>query len=478
MTPSMPNARDQASSRTSPAPSMPNARDPASSHIAVVGGGLAGITAALRCADAGCEVTLFEARPRLGGLTHSFQRGELSVDNGQHVFLRCCTAYLALLDRLGVADKVALQPRLDIPVRSPVRGHTARLRRNRLPAPLHLGGSVLRYSPLHITERLRFGLAALALRGLDRTDPAADRQSFGAWLAAHGQSERATSGLWDLVGIATLNARAGQASLSLAATVFQVGMLTDPAAADIGWSLVPLRQLHGDAALAKLAEAGVRVRTSAKVRALTAVDGGGWQVAGRDDAVEVDQVVLAVPPAAAEHLLPRGALALAEGWSTRLGSAPIVNAHVVYDRRVLDEPFFAAVETPVQWVFDRTAQSGYTGGQYLAVSLSAADAIVDTPAADIRELIVPALAELLPAARGARIHDFFVTRERQATFRPAPGTASLRPAAHTALPGLVLAGAWTATGWPATMEGAVRSGDAAAAAVLGNKASLERVPAQ
>jgi squalene-associated FAD-dependent desaturase len=443
-----------------------------SRRVAVVGGGLAGITAALRCVDAGCEVTLFEARPKLGGLTHSFQRGELSVDNGQHVFLRCCTAYLALLDRLGVADQVALQSRLDIPVRSP-RGVGARLRRNRLPAPLHLGGSILRYSPLSFGERLRFALAALALRRLDRADPAADQQTFGAWLALRGQSQHAVSALWDLVGIATLNAPAGEASLALAAMVFQVGMLTDCAAADIGWSLVPLQRLHGDAALECLVKSGAEVRTGAKVRTLTTAE-GGWQVAGHDGAVEVDQVVLAVSPAAAEQLLPPGALAMPDGWSARLGTSPIVNVHVVYDRRVLDEPFLAGVDTPVQWVFDRTAQSGLATGQYVAVSLSAADGIVDTPTAEIRELIVPALAGLLPGAGRAEIRDFFVTRERQATFRPAPGTASLRPAARTALPGLFLAGAWTATGWPATMEGAVRSGDAAAIALLRSGASLER----
>lgn len=444
-----------------------------SGRVAVVGGGLAGITAALRCADAGCEVTLFEARPKLGGLTHSFQRGDLSVDNGQHVFLRCCSAYLDLLDRLGVADQVALQSRLDIPVRSANGGRTARLRRNRLPAPLHLGDSILRFAPLSFAERLRFARAALALRRLDREDPAADEQTFGRWLAAHGQSERAVAALWDLVGIATLNAPASEASLALAAMVFQVGMLTDAAAADIGWSLVPLQRLHGDAAQESLAKAGAQVHTGTKVRGLSPA-GDGWRVAGDGGTLDVDQLVLAVPPAAAEQLLPPGAVSMPDGWSARLGTSPIVNAHVVYDRRVLDEPFLAGVDTPVQWVFDRTAQSGLAEGQYVAVSLSAADAIVDKPAAAIRELIVPALARLLPAAGRAEIRDFFVTRERHATFRPAPGTAGLRPPVRTALPGLVLAGAWTATGWPATMEGAVRSGESAATAVVRSGASLER----
>jgi uncharacterized protein with NAD-binding domain and iron-sulfur cluster len=153
-------------------------------------------------------------------------------------------------------------------------------------------------------------------------------------------------------------------------------------------------------------------------------------------------------------------------WAA-LGSSPIVNVHVIYDRRVTRLPFAAAVDSPVQWVFDKTASAGLaaspgatrgTAGQYLAVSLSAADDYIDVPAAQLREQFVPALAELFPAARDARISDFFVTRERQATFRQAPGCGQLRPAAATSLPGLVLAGAWTDTGWPDTMEGAVRSG--------------------
>jgi squalene-associated FAD-dependent desaturase len=440
-------------------------------RVVVVGGGLAGITAALRCADAGCAVTLVEARPYLGGLTHSFQRGDLSVDNGQHVFLRCCTAYQALLDRLGVADRVTLQPRLAIPVRSPGRARRAGpveawLRRTALPAPTHLAGSLLRYTPLRPAERLRFVTAALALRRVDPADPATDQRSFGDWLTEHGQSERAVSALWDLVGVATLNATAAQASLALAATVFQIGLLTDAPAADIGWSLVPLRQLHGEPARECLQAAGAAVRTDWKAD-VVAPSGDRWLVRAGAEEYVADQVILAVPPTAAEGLLPAGSLPLAAGWSARLGSSPIVNVHVVYDRRVFDGSFFAAVDSPVQWVFDRTGQARLASGQYLAVSLSAADGYVDVPVATLRARLLPALAALLPAAGTARVRDFFVTRERHATFRPAPGTAGLRPPAATAHAGLWLAGAWTATGWPATMEGAVRSGDAAAAGVLG-----------
>ncbi|HKS98405.1 MAG TPA: hydroxysqualene dehydroxylase HpnE, partial [Rugosimonospora sp.] len=411
--------------------------------VAVIGGGLAGITAALGCADAGLPVTLFEVRPWLGGLTHSFGRGPLSVDNGQHVFLRCCVAYLRLLDRLGVADRVRLQRRLDIPVRDAGTGRTVHLRRNGLPAPLHLGGSLLRYAPLRPAERLRFVRAALALRAVDRSDPGVDGQSFGGWLHAHGQSERAVRDLWDLVGVATLNARAGDASLALAATVFQVGLLTRADAADIGWSRVPLRDLHGQPALAALVAAGARVRTSTRVDGLVRT-GEGWRVGCRGEEHMADHVVLAVPPPVAQRLLPPGAAGLPDGWAERLGSAPIVNAHLVYDRRVMAGEFLAGVGTPVQWVFDRTAQSGVTGGQYLALSLSAAGDLVDLPTAVLRERLVPAVERLLPQARTAVLRDFFVTRERHATFRPAPGCGALRPGTGTGLPGLHLAGAWTA----------------------------------
>jgi squalene-associated FAD-dependent desaturase len=440
--------------------------------VVVVGGGLAGITAALGALDAGCQVTLLEARPRLGGLTNSFRRGALHVDNGQHVFLRCCTSYLRLLDRLGVADRVILQPRLRVPVLRP-GAPPAMLSRTDLPAPLHLAGSLLRYRALPLADRLRLVPAALALARVPADDPATDGQSFGAWLARHGQREAAVAALWDLVGVATLNAPAARASLALAATVFQLGLLRDARAGDIGWSAVPLQHLHGDPAAQAVTAAGGTVRSGVKASGLRQRAGGGWTVLTGAADFDADVAVLAVPPPAASALLPPGAVGLPEGWAARLGSSPIVNVHLVFDRTVLPEPFVAGVGTPVQWVFDRTAQSGLAQsglreGQYLAVSLSAADGLVDTPSARLRELILPALRELLPRAGGAALLDAFVTRERHATFAPAPGCGVLRPPAATRLPGLVLAGAWTATGWPATMEGAVRSGEAAVAAALGS----------
>jgi hydroxysqualene dehydroxylase len=444
-------------------------------EVIVVGGGLAGIAAALACVDAGCQVTLVEARGKLGGLTHSFRRGELDIDNGQHVFLRCCTAYRELLVRLGTEHQVALQDRLDIPVRSPGQPRTARLRRTALPAPLHLGWSLLRHPHLTWGQRLRFVRAALAMRRLDRTNPVNDQRSLADWLAAQHQDPQTVAALWELIGVATLNARADQASLAQAAMVFQVGLLTHADAADIGWALVPLQHLHGDAAGTALRAAGATVRTGAPVLSVEP-DGGRWRVRVRPRAgvpplvLTADDVVLALPPIPTEALAPPGAVTLPAGWSARLGTSPIVNLHVIVDRPVLDGPFLAGAGTPIQWVFDRTRQSGLASGQYLAVSLSAADDYLGEPVAALRAKLLPELAALLPGLREAQVRDFFVTREPQATFRPTPGTGALRPGPTTAAPGLWLAGAWTDTGWPATMEGAVRSGRAAAAALLARRA--------
>ncbi|MFD8554234.1 hydroxysqualene dehydroxylase HpnE [Streptomyces fradiae] len=438
-------------------------------HAVVVGGGLAGVTAALRLADAGVRVTLLEGRPRLGGLAFSFRRGDLTVDNGQHVYLRCCAAYRWFLDRVGGTDLAPVQDRLDVPVLDvggPRGPRLGRLRRTALPVPLHLAASLAAYPHLSVAERLAAGRAALALRSLDPADPALDDADFAGWLARHGQSRRAVQALWDLVGVATLNATAAQTSLGLAAMVFRTGLLSAPGAADIGWARVPLGHLHDTLAREALEARGVRVLVRTRVSAVTPADGGRWVVDVPGDSLDADTVVLAVPQRETHDLLPPGALDT-PGDLLRIGTAPILNVHVLYDRPVLRRPFFAALGSPVQWVFDRTEASGMSGpGQYLAVSQSAAQAEIDAPVAELRARYLPELERLLPPARHARVTDFFVTRERTATFAPAPGVARLRPGARTRLPGLYLAGAWTATGWPATMEGAVRSGFTAAAAAL------------
>jgi uncharacterized protein with NAD-binding domain and iron-sulfur cluster len=199
-------------------------------------------------------------------------------------------------------------------------------------------------------------------------------------------------------------------------------------------------------------------------------------VAGTHERISADAAVLAVPHERAAGLIPQGALPDPSAL-IGLGSSPIVNLHVVYDRPVLDHEFAAAIRSPVQFVFDRTASSGLDRGQCLAVSLSAADEEMTLSAEQLRARFEAALAELLPRARDARVERFVITREHAATFRAVPGARRLRPGPRTAIGTLALAGAWTDTGWPATMEGAVRSGHAAAAVTLETLGS-EHAPAE
>jgi squalene-associated FAD-dependent desaturase len=344
--------------------------------------------------------------------------------------------------------------------------------------PFHLAAGLARYPHLSLAERAGVGRAALALGRLDPDDPALDAIDFGSWLTRHGQSPRTIEALWDLVGVATLNATAPNSSLALAAKVFKTGLLSEPGAADIGWASVPLGDVHDTLTRKALDAAGVRTELRTKADTVTRTGDGRWIVDTGAERIEADTVVLAVPQRETYDLLPEGALD-EPGRLLAIGTSPILNVHVVYDRKVLRRPFFAALGSPVQWVFDRTDASGLTGpGQYLALSQSAADDEIDLPVAELRSRYLPELERLLPAARGACIRDFFVTRERTATFAPAPGVGRLRPGTGTRAPGLYLAGAWTATGWPATMEGAVRSGCSAADAALRTLGRTHELPLQ
>ena len=422
-----------------------------------------GITAALALADGGADVSLLEARSRLGGLARSFRRGELTIDNGQHVFVRCCTEYRRLLERIGASDLVRLQPRLDLTVLRPFHDR-AFLRRDRMPAPLHLARSLARYRHLSVQERVAAMRAAWAMRHLDPLDPALDARVFDDWLTDHGQDRIAIDRLWNVISKATLNADPEDISLALAAMVFKAGLLDAGDAADIGFADVPLGTLHDSVASRALAAAGVRVRRNAKVIGIDPVAGPRPSIRlglhGHDPAEEYVAVVLAVPHQVVTSLVP--------GLSTWSGlrPSPIINVHLIYDHPVTDLTFAAAVDSPVQWVFDRTRQAGLRTGQYLAISVSAAGSEIGVKTDVLVPRYVLALAELFPSAGQAEVRDAFVTREPAATFLPAPGTGAMRPGCRTGISGLFLAGAWTATGWPATMESAARSGRVAAAAVL------------
>jgi squalene-associated FAD-dependent desaturase len=441
-------------------------------RVGVIGGGLAGITAALACTDAGASVVLIEALPRLGGATFSIKRNGYWVDNGQHVALRCCTEYRRLLGRLRTDRFLELQPRLSIEVLD-ADGRASTFARSGLPAPFHLLRALAGFRHLPPRERLTAARAVQALQSIDPEDPVGETITFGRWLRAHGQSARAIDRLWDLIVLPTLNVRADDASLAAAAFVFRTGFLEASDACDLGVPTVPLGRLHGDAAASALAASHVEVRLRTRVERILPVD-DGFELEVRGDRVAVDRVICAVPHEAAPALLPDGIYA-AEA-ADLLGASPIVNLHLHYDRPVLGTPVAAAVGSPVQWIFDRTAASGVAEGQLLAVSLSAATAEISAPKAQIVGTATAALERMLPRARRARVLDAAVTRSPRATFRAAPGAGRLRPPARTSVPGLALAGAWTDTGWPATMEGAVRSGRVAAREVLTGPVRARRGP--
>jgi len=446
----------------------------------VVGGGLAGISAALDLADAGARVTLLEVRRRLGGAAYSVQREGLEMDNGQHVFLRGCDAYRGLLARFGSERHVRVQERLEIPVLSP-GARPYRLRRNGLPPPLHLGLALARYPHLSPRGRVAAVRGALALMRIRREVAALDAETLGSWLSRHGQSDQAIAALWDLIALPTLNLPAAEASLELGEFVFRRGLLTSASDGDIGFHEGTLSQIIAAPAQEALARAGVDVRLGFGAQELHSVD-GGFEVVGRggerdEGGVRARGAVVAVPHARAAGLLEPLLGDAASRWRG-LSASPIVNLHVVYDRQVCGEPFAAGVGTPVQYLFDRTAAAGAPSGtQYLAVSLSGAAREMGESVDALRERYLPALEQLLPRARSARVETFLVTREHAATFRAAPGVGALRPSARTSLPGLLLAGTWTDTGWPATLEGAVLSGHEAAAHALAHLGGAAGEPA-
>jgi hydroxysqualene dehydroxylase len=225
---------------------------------------------------------------------------------------------------------------------------------------------------------------------------------------------------------------------------------------------VPLTELHGDHSARALDRSGVETVLGARVRTIAPRTDGGFDVVTDDRNHFADAVVVATPPEVSQRLVPEGVLPSEVG----LGQSPIVNVHLVLDRPVTDVALAAVVDSPIQFIFDRTRSSGLRSGQCLSISLSAADEYIGQSSARLVGSFFAALQTLLPVARTARLVDGVVTRERAATFRGTPGTAALRPATRTAVRGLFLAGAWCDTGWPATMEGAVLSGESAVHAIL------------
>ncbi len=454
----------------------------------VVGGGLAGISAAVHLAETGSTVTLCERRPFLGGRAWSvpLRPGGPEVDNGQHVILRCCTAFLDLVRRIGGERDVTVQDRLDIPFLDG-RGRLARLRAAPLPSPLHLLPALLRFHPLSVCERLGILRAGARIRAMGAAERDRwDGRTFEEWLRRHGQSPRAVRRFWDVFILAAVNLPSREASAGLCLTVFAESLLAGPRSADVGLPRVGLSRLVHDRSAAWLAAHGADLRAECRVAEVLVEEGRAVGVRlGSGEAIPADAVVLAVPAEDLAGLLPAP-------WRddpffagpATLGTSPILGVHLGYDRPVVPEgsqgfgEFAAVLDSPIQWVFDKGLVLGRPAeaGRYVSCVVSAPrDPWPPGKEATVR-MATEALARILPLTRRARLLWSRVVLERRATFSARPGTAAARRPAGTPIAGLALAGAWTRTGWPATMEGAVRSGAEAArsvAAAAGARAGVE-----
>lgn len=416
-------------------------------RVAVVGAGLAGLAALCRLADHGHDVVLVERSRLLGGKATSFTVDGIEVDNGQHVHLGCCTEYLDFVAALGMAGSLWTQPRFEVLVLGR-RRRPSRLRAARgLPASLSLLPSFIAYRPL--TPRAKLEVARALRRAHDPVDAA---ETFGQWLRRHHQGAAAIAGFWNLFVVPALNAEVDEVSAADGLFVIRTAFAGDVRAATIGWSRVPLARIAQAAAARASA---VHLRTTAvgvldddaAVRGVRCASG---------EEIGADAVVLAVPPARLASILQDTERFAVRGLE-RFRSRAIVDVHLWFDVPA-GLTFAAIADSPVQWVFEKRPG-------YLCCSLSAADSLVRRPQTELIELCRAEIAAVWPPLASARLLRGAVTRDPEATFVPAPGL--VRPGARTSRPNLVVAGAWTATGWPATMESAVRSGRSAAAELEG-----------
>jgi squalene-associated FAD-dependent desaturase len=431
-------------------------------RVVIVGAGLAGLATAVGLAGRGLRVTLLESRGRAGGRASSFTdaaSGQL-IDACQHVSMGCCTNLAHFARTVGIASLLRPQPCLFFMTPD---GRVSRFRADRLPAPLHLARSFLRAHFLTAAEKLRvaWGLARLARTPADGDPPFLD------WLTRHGQTPRTVERFWGLVLTSALNEVPERIGLRYARKVFLDGFLRHRRGFEVELPTVPLGRLYGDELRDWLERHGVSLRLGQAVRLLLL---DGREVRGLElregGMAEADWYVAAVPFDRLLGLLP-DELVEAEpyfGNLRHLETSPITSVHLWYDRPITPLPHAVLVECVGQWVFNRGEVA--PGEHYLQVVVSAARAFRGLGHDEVQRRITEELARLFPEAAAAKVLRARVVTEHAATFSAAPGVDRWRPAQASPLRNLLVAGDWTATGWPATMEGAVRSGYLAAEALL------------
>jgi squalene-associated FAD-dependent desaturase len=438
-------------------------------HVVVVGGGFAGLTAALRLARTGADVTLLERRPFLGGRAYSFTHAATGdvVDNGPHAFMGAYTALAALCRDVGAADAIAFQPRLHVPMAHAVDGFGA-VAAPAAPGPLQAPLALLRYRLLSRRDRAR--LVVGAVRMVARSTSGLGDTTVAALLAAAGQSTAARRRFWDPLVIATLNEVPERAAAAPLLAVLRRGFLAGARAARFGFATYPLSDAFAAPVRAAIERAGATVRTGATVAALETAGDRVSSVVLRDGwRLAADAVVLAVPLGAALPLLPP-ALRAAYPFAALVTAetSPIVSVHcwlatdVAVGAPAAGAPFLGLLDTRAQWLFDGGLSA--IGGRRVATVTSGARAWDDADDRTIVDAVLADIRRTVPALRDVACTRAHVVRERHATLSLTPEVERLRPATTTPIPNLVLAGDWVRTGLPATIESAVVSGDAAAAA--------------
>ena len=448
---------------------------PQSQTVAVAGGGLAGLAAACALSDAGFRVTLFEKRPFLGGRASSWEHpgtGEV-VDNCQHVLFRVCTNLIEFYQRIGVADQIRWYDEMTF---IEPGGRTSVMKSSPLPAPLHTAPSFLGFSFLRAADKLSIARALVMLTLREQRDTG---QSFQHWLDQHGQTNNAVARFWRPILVSALSEELDLISISAAAQVVRESMKS-PTARQMGVPTVPLTDLYNKAGDYVRARGGT-LHFRQPVEAFAA-DSSRVRVNLReqkenrelDSATEFDYLVVALPFDALDRILPDApqSAPLREQLS-HFENSPITGIHLWFDRQISDLDHAVLLDRTIQWMFHKSrlqpmrAQdaNGAPSGSYIELVVSSSKTLIDKSRSEIVDLALSEVREFFPAARAANLIKSTVIKEVNATYSPRPGIDAHRPTSATPWPRVFLAGDWTATGWPATMEGAVRSGYLAAEAL-------------
>jgi zeta-carotene desaturase len=445
-----------------------------SRSVIIIGGGLAGLSSAVALAEAGCRVRLLESRPHLGGRATSYWLPDGShVDNCQHVTLGCCTNLDDFYRRVGASEKIHYYKQLFF---VDTRGRRGVIESSPLPPPLHLGPSFTLFPSLTWADKYAIGRAMLAIARSGGPPADAAGLSMLEWLKKRGQTDGAITRFWQVVLVSALNEELVRTDARYGIEVFWKGFLSTRRGFQVGIPSVPLAELY-DGCRDAITRRGGEVRTRAAIREIR-VAGDAVASLRLDDGTELsaDFFVSAVPQDTLLELLPQEFVSREPMFSNlcSVKTSPITGVHFWYDRPVMSEPFLTLLDRTTQWIFNKSqlfsehAPGGpaEADGQYLQLVISASYGLLAQSRQEIIELCSSELLDVLPATRTARLVKATVIKEAHATFSPEPGCDRWRPAQRTSLKNFFLAGDWTATGWPATMEGAVRSGYLAAEALL------------